>query len=254
MRPVRSSRFALVKLAAAYALVIGCLFVGLRVADSALADQSQQQAPQQQAPDEGAAPAAYEGPSHVEDWNLVLVNPWNELPEGYDVTLAQLDNGQAVDERCYADLQSMLDDCRVAGLEPLVCSSYRTQERQQALFDEQARKLASQGLSGEEAQAKAGTSVAVPGTSEHQLGLAVDIVDAHNQLLDASQEDMPVQQWLIANSWTYGFVLRYPQEKSDVTGIIYEPWHYRYVGRDAAREMHELGVCLEEYRGIVSGS
>ncbi|MFR1638775.1 MAG: hypothetical protein ACLSVD_06080, partial [Eggerthellaceae bacterium] len=78
----------MVKLAAAYALVIGCLFVGLRVADSALADQSQQQAPQQQAPDEGAAPAAYEGPSHVEDWNLVLVNPWNELPEGYDVTLA----------------------------------------------------------------------------------------------------------------------------------------------------------------------
>lgn len=184
----------------------------------------------------------------MDDWRLVLVNPWNALPEGCEVALAQLGGGQAVDERCYADVQAMLGDCRAAGLEPVVCSSYRTQEKQRALYDAQIRKLESQGLSGEEARQKAGTSVAVPGTSEHQLGLAVDIVDARYQLLDASQEDMPVQRWLMENSWRYGFVLRYPSDKSDVTGIIYEPWHYRYVGGPAAREMREQGLCLEEYR------
>ena len=134
---------------------------------------------------------------------------------------------------------------REQGLSVYLSSTYRDYATQTYLYN---RKVSQYG------EEIAKTIVAPPGTSEHQLGLAVDIVDAHNQLLDASQEDMPVQQWLIANSWTYGFVLRYPQEKSDVTGIIYEPWHYRYVGRDAAREMHELGVCLEEYRGIVSGS
>ena len=89
--------------------------------------------------------------------------------------------------------------------------------------------------------------VAVPGTSEHQTGLALDIVDASYQHLDQAQEATPVQQWLMAHSWEYGFVLRYPTGKSETTGIIYEPWHYRYVGREAAREMTGLGLCLEEY-------
>ena len=104
-----------------------------------------------------------------------------------------------------------------------------------------------QGYSREAAEAEAGKVVAVPGTSEHQLGLALDIVDLNNQNLDTSQEDTPVQKWLIEHSWEYGFILRYPNDKSEITGIIYEPWHYRYVGRDAAREIHERGVCLEEY-------
>lgn len=254
-KPAYPRRRALAKLVAAYVLVVGCLFVGLRLADGALAAQQDEQ-PSPQVASGGAQTggAAYDGPSSPGDWNLVLVNRDNPLPEGYEVTVAALSGGQAVDERCLADLQAMMDDCRAAGLEPIICSSYRTQEKQQELFDEQVRLLESQGLSEEEAQARAGTSVAVPGTSEHQLGLALDIVDADNQLLDASQESMPVQQWLIANSWSYGFVLRYPSDKSDVTGIIYEPWHYRYVGRPAAREMHEGGLCLEEYCALVAGS
>ena len=89
--------------------------------------------------------------------------------------------------------------------------------------------------------------MAVPGTSEHQLGLAVDIVDTANQHLDESQETTDVQKWLLQNSWKYGFILRYPSDKSDITGIIYEPWHYRYVGKDAAKAIYEEGICLEEY-------
>lgn len=77
--------------------------------------------------------------------------------------------------------------------------------------------------------------------------LAVDIVDLDHQLLDESQEQTAVQQWLMTNSWRYGFILRYPTAKTETTGIIYEPWHYRYVGQEAAAEIYQQGVCLEEY-------
>ena len=183
----------------------------------------------------------------ADDWQLLLVNPWNPVPEDYAVELTELKNGQAVDARAYPDLQRMMDDCRAAGLEPVICSSYRTQETQQRLYENKIRCLMDTGLPREEAAAQAGTVVAVPGTSEHQTGLALDIVDASYQVLDSAQESTAVQQWLMEHSWEYGFVLRYPNEKSEATGIIYEPWHYRYVGCDAAREMRELGLCLEEY-------
>ena len=93
--------------------------------------------------------------------------------------------------------------------------------------------------------------MALPGTSEHHLGLAVDIVDVNYQLLNDAQADTPVQQWLMANSWRYGWILRYPDEKSEITGIIYEPWHYRYVGVEIAQEIMNLGITLEEYLGAV---
>ena len=99
----------------------------------------------------------------------------------------------------------------------------------------------------EEARKKAATIVAVPGTSEHQLGWAVDIVDKSYQVLNEKQATMPAQKWLMEHSWEYGFILRYPVDKSGVTGIIYEPWHYRYVGRDNAKAIYDSGLCLEEY-------
>lgn len=182
-----------------------------------------------------------------EDWRLLLVNPWHALPAGYEVTLTQLKNGHAVDERCYPDLQAMMDDCRAAGLDPVICSSYRTQEKQERLFAAQMEPYLAAGYAQEDARREAAKAVAVPGTSEHQLGLAVDIVDAANQNLDESQEDTAVQQWLMEHSWQYGFILRYPNDKSEVTGIMYEPWHYRYVGKAAAEEIRRQGVCLEEY-------
>ena len=122
-----------------------------------------------------------------------------------------------------------------------------SQAKQQELYENKLQRLIEEGYSYENAVTEAGTVVAVPGTSEHQTGLALDIVDASYQILDQGQEDTLVQQWLIEHSWEYGFVLRYPNAKSEITGIIYEPWHYRYVGREAAREMTELDLCLEEY-------
>lgn len=180
-------------------------------------------------------------------WMLTLVNPWNPLPEDYACTLTQLSNGHSVDERCYPDLQAMMDACRAAELKPVICSSYRSREKQEELFQNKVNRLIAQGYSQERAKAEAAKSVAFPGTSEHQLGLAVDIVDLSNQNLDATQETTAVQQWLMAHSWEYGFILRYPGDKSELTGIIYEPWHYRYVGKDAAAEMYRQSICLEEY-------
>ena len=185
--------------------------------------------------------------SAEDDWNLILVNPWNKVPDSYDVTLKQLPNGLSIDERCYSDLLKMMQDCEKAGLSPKICSAYRTQEKQTQLFEDKVRRLKKQGYAEDAARKEAAKSVAVPGTSEHQLGLAVDVTDAYNQNLDSSQEKTKVQKWLMKNSWKYGFILRYPNGKSDITGIIYEPWHYRYVGKKAAKEITNQGITLEEY-------
>ena len=185
--------------------------------------------------------------SHVSDWNLILVNPWNSIPAEYEITFTQLKNGHAVDERCYPDLQDMMDACRAAGLSPMICSSYRTQEKQEQLFNNKVNALISEGLSEADAKIEAGKAVAIPGTSEHQLGLAVDIVDINNQNLNSSQEKTAVQIWLMEHSWEYGFILRYPSDKSEITGIMFEPWHYRYVGKEAAEYIYENNLCLEEY-------
>ena len=185
-----------------------------------------------------------------QEWDLLLVNPWNPMPENYEPELTYLRNGQAVDSRCYPELQQMMDDCRAAGLDPLICASYRTMEKQEALYEDKEVRLIREGCPENEAGAEAAKVVAYPGTSEHQLGLALDIVDVSYQQLDTEQENTPVQQWLMKNSWKYGFVLRYPTDKSDITGIIYEPWHYRYVGKEASAEMYEHKLCLEEYLEI----
>lgn len=180
-------------------------------------------------------------------WNLTLVNPWHILPESYSIYTVELIDGQSVDARCYPDLQEMMDDCRAAGLSPYICSSYRTWEKQNRLFENNVASLMAQGYSEAEARTETARNIAVPGTSEHQLGLAVDIVDKNYQELDEEQENTAVQQWLMENSWKYGWILRYPPEKSNMTGITYEPWHYRYVGKEAASVIYSEGICLEEY-------
>ena len=195
--------------------------------------------------DEGAAADAASGEA---DGLLLLVNPWTPLPEDFvPGELVPVQNDQAVDARAYPDLQNMLDDMSEAGLSPLICSSYRSQERQQELYDNKVQRVMDEGVSLEAAQAEAARWVARPGTSEHQTGLAVDIVSLSNQMLDETQESTPEFQWLAENAWKYGFILRYPNDKSEKTGIAYEPWHFRFVGKEAAEEMHDLGLCLEEY-------
>lgn len=177
----------------------------------------------------------------------ILVNPWNSIPDGYTPSLTSLSDGQQVDSRCYDDLMSMLSDCRLAGLSPYICSAYRDQATQQQLYDNKVQRLLNAGWDASTVYDEAARVVARPGTSEHQLGLACDIIDSGYTVLDQGQEQTATQQWLMSNSWRYGFILRYPNGKSDITGIIYEPWHYRYVGRETAKSIYESGLCLEEY-------
>lgn len=210
---------------------------------SAITDQpvSPSKAPVQTA----AASGLYE---KQDDWRFILVNPWYLLPEEYtEVSTSSLPNGAAVDTRCFSDLVKMLDDCRAAGGQPVVCSSYRRHSDQETLYQQEVNKLVAEGMSKEDALIEAGKSVAVPGTSEHEIGLAVDLCDYEYQSLNDAQEDTPTQKWLMEHSWEYGFILRYPENKTDITGIVYEPWHYRYVGKEAAEEITRKGICLEEY-------
>jgi len=181
---------------------------------------------------------------------VTLVNPWHKIPEHYTVELTPINDNYQVASIAYADYLEMIRACENAGHQPVVCSAYRSQEYQQDLFDKKVQRLLedkTHKYTLDEAYSVAARSVAVPGTSEHQLGLALDIIDNRNWRLDESQAQMPTQQWLMENSWKFGWILRYPNNKSEITGIIYEPWHYRYVGRTVAAEIHELGLCLEEY-------
>lgn len=180
-------------------------------------------------------------------WRLLLVNPWNKVPENFSVELTYLKSGHAVDQRVYPDLQEMMDAARAEGLSPLICSSYRTNEKQQQLFDKQVKELLAKGYSQDAAEKEASAWVAIPGTSEHETGLAVDIVATSYQLLDENQAKTAEQKWLMENAYKFGFVLRYPVDKSEITGISYEPWHYRYVGKEVAKELYTQGLCLEEY-------
>ena len=172
-----------------------------------------------------------------EQWNLILVNQWHAIPDDFEVTTAEVEDGYEVDERVADALNEMLADCREAGYSPKIISAFRTRETQQYLYDNTANK----------------SDTAIPGHSEHECGLAVDIIDADSAgwsdpLID-DQEDMPAQKWLMEHCQDYGFILRYPKDKEDITAIIYEPWHYRYVGKKDAKEIMKKGVCLEEYLG-----
>lgn len=191
----------------------------------------------------------------TEDWMLTLVNRDSPLAAGYVPELVTINAaGHRFDARAAAALKQMLSDMEEQGLSPLVCSSYRTWEKQQSLFDRQLGKQKAQGLAGDDAVTAASTIVAYPGTSEHQLGLAADIVALDYQVLDEKQQETPEAQWLLEHCAEYGFILRYPPEKSAVTGVIYEPWHYRYVGVAAARAIMDQGLCLEEYLNQMDGA
>lgn len=178
---------------------------------------------------------------------ITLVNRWNSMEEGYVPELEDIGGQEQFDSRGAEALMQMIEDCKAAGNNPYICSAYRTWEMQQQLYDNKILRLIIDGTSEAEAPAIASRSVAIPGTSEHQLGLAVDIIDEFFPNLTAEQENTSTQQWLMANSWKYGFILRYPNGTTDITGIIYEPWHYRYVGPEYAAQIYELGVTLEEY-------
>ena len=190
-----------------------------------------------------------DGEESAGDWKLTLVNATHPMAEGYRPWVSEIENNYYFDSRAVGELQQMLADGRKQGLDFWICSAYRTIEKQTDLYNNKVSRLQAEGLSYEEAYRQAGTVVAYPGTSEHNLGLAADIVAKDYQLLDDKQAETPEAKWLEENCWRYGFILRYPTDKTGETGIIFEPWHYRYVGKEAAREIMEQGICLEEYLG-----
>lgn len=179
---------------------------------------------------------------------LLLVNSSNAIPDGYAPTeLTELSNGQSVDKRIYPSLQSMFDDARAQGVYPVVSSGYRTAKQQQSEMDDKIQEYIDDGKSEDEARTLAATYVAQVGYSEHEAGLAIDIVAKANK-----SDDDTVWAWMKEHCAEYGFILRYPEGKEGVTGMSYEPWHFRYVGVEAAQKIMGAGITLEEYLGQVN--
>lgn len=176
-------------------------------------------------------------------WEQTLVNRWNKIPENYEFELLTLDNGKQIDERIYESLQRMFDDARSQDVFPYVTEAYRSNDEQVEMMQIYIDSFIEQEYDEETAREMAEAYVALPGTSEHQLGLALDI----NADMNISGDSQPVYDWLAENAYRYGFILRYPEGKENITGINYEPWHYRYVGEECAGEIYREGLCLEEY-------
>lgn len=179
-----------------------------------------------------------------DDQKLTLVNADHPVPRGWSVEMTTLSNGEQVADMIYPDLQEMFDDMRAQGIYPFVRAGYRSHSEQESVLDEKTAAYEDEGYSKSRARELALETVALPGTSEHELGLAVDI-NADDDLSTNAE----VYSWLAENAYKYGFIQRYPEDKSDITGIDYEPWHYRYVGKTAAAEIYSSGECLEEYLG-----
>ena len=181
------------------------------------------------------------------EWNYLLVNELHPLAKGYTPDLENTRNGQKVDRRIKADLEAMLDAAKEDGMNLLICSSYRTYQKQDSLMDRAIERYRKQGMDYTEAFFQAKKQIALTGTSEHHTGLAVDIVGSSHQSLDSAQADTPEAKWLKEHAREYGFILRYPKEKEEQTMISFESWHFRYVGKQAAVFIEENGLCLEEF-------
>ncbi len=183
----------------------------------------------------------------ITDWKLILINKDNIIPNDYQLEVQEIEGIHKADYRIVEQIKKMLNDARKQGLDPIICSSYRTKEFQENLFYNKVKYYLKLGYTQQKAEEEASYWVTIPRTSEHEVGLAIDIVSKKYQILDKKQEETKVQKWLIEHCTDYGFVLRYPTEKKDITKINYEPWHYRYVGLEHAKIMKEKNFCLEEY-------
>lgn len=204
------------------------------------------------APETSAPPASdtdpLPEPEREADWRLTLVNEDTPLSEDFEPETAEADGGYLFDIRAVEPLRALLQAGREAGLDLVVTSGWRSWAYQEQLFEDKvARVMAETGLGRAEAEELAADEVARPGTSEHQLGLAIDIISNAHPDLDESWAETEEAVWLREHCAEYGFILRYPPDKSDITGIVWEPWHFRYVGEEAAVYIMENDLCLEEY-------
>ena len=174
---------------------------------------------------------------------LSIVDSETAAPEDQKQTLSFIDDEHMIDERCAAELEELLDACRGAGFEPVVTAAYRSASEQRELFNTLADSYMEEGADAESARRMAQRKIPLPGHSEHQLGLAVDLADARED--PGTQREL--QDWLASHAWEYGFILRYPEGKEQITGHGFEPEHYRFVGAAAAKQIRELELTLEEY-------
>lgn len=206
-------------------------------------------APADSSPQEESAPAAA---VDTGDWRLILVNNNVPLPEGYEVETQVADDntGKELQTEAAEAYRRMDEAAAAEGVDLMLCSGYRSVDYQTQLFEAEKQEYLDKGHSDQEAYDLAKTVVAVPGCSEHNSGLAADIVTPSHQNLDSDFENTDAFAWLSRHAAEYGFILRYPEDKQAITGIIYEPWHYRYVGPENAAAILESGLCLEEVHGL----
>lgn len=181
------------------------------------------------------------------DWKLLLVNKEHPIPADYTFTLGVIKGAMKCDERILTPLTDMFAAAADDGINLIVCSPYRDLSRQEYLFDRKMKSYINSGYSYIDAYKESSAVVTVPGASEHQIGISLDIIcDTYSQLNEGFGET-DAGRWLVNNSFKYGFILRYPKDKEDITGIIYEPWHFRYVGVEAATVIHDNNITLEEF-------
>ena len=177
------------------------------------------------------------------DWNLLLVNTNNKMPDNYDIPLENIDQHRSFDKRAVQYLTQMISAIRNVGISNIwIQSAYRTPEDQQKLFEDQVQAYIYQGYNEKTARELTERMINKPWHSEHNLGLAVDFNYVNREF-----ENTAAFQWLQENAQDYGFILRYAEEKEDITKVSYEPWHWRYVGEEHAKKMKSQNLCLEEY-------
>lgn len=179
---------------------------------------------------------------------LMLFNEWNPIPDDYALALVNVGNTSfQMQPEAAQQLARLLNDGKAQGLDLVIRSTYRSHEQQQANFNRKLNTYLAQGLSQETAAEYTRASIATPGHSEHETGLAADVASSGGRVLGPWFAQTPEYAWLIAHCAEYGFILRYPENRQDVTGVYYEPWHYRYVGADYAADIAASGLTLEEY-------
>lgn len=205
-------------------------------ADQPKAAQEEQNNPSEEQPEEKSK-------KEITDWRLTLANFENVLPEDFKVEVADIDSTRQFDARAIGYLNKMMNDMRKSGISNVwVQSAYRSIARQKELYDNSVQKYIKQGKTKEEAEKLTDEYINKPGSSDHNLGLAVDFNNVDNNF-----EDLKAFKWLKENAENYGFILRYPKDKENITKIAYESWHWRFVGEENAKKMNSLNMCLEEY-------
>lgn len=178
------------------------------------------------------------------EWNLIVVSLTREIPEGYKPEVVEVVNsGHDLDKRVAPYYEKMYYAAKKEGIILTPFSGNRSYERQRINYNNLTETyMARYGLDRKAAQKKAATVILPPGTSEHNIGLAMDICNTYDSFANSKE-----YAWLTKNAYKYGFILRYPKGKEDVTGIVYEPWHWRFVGTEYAKKIRDSGLCLEEY-------